>query len=95
MPLTLLLAAAAALLAAGYALGRLRPWARLAAWADWQMYAGRWWHATRLRQEVLTVLFAVTWPRIAWSAWRHRNDPPLAIPFDSPFLKPAKEDNPS
>ncbi|MGV2914681.1 hypothetical protein [Streptomyces alfalfae] len=75
------LAAALALLAAGYALGRYRPAHRASDWAHWQTYGKqqprrnvRWWI-------VFVVLSAenLGWlllhPVKGWHAWKHRNDP--------------------
>lgn len=93
MSLVLLLTVAAALLAAGYLLGRARPWAHLATWVDWQVHAGHWWLATRLRQTVIAVLFAVTWPRTAWTAWCRRGGPAAPpLRFDSLFLTSPDKD---
>jgi hypothetical protein len=62
---------------AGYLIGRWRPWTRLGHWADWQMQVdGRWWLATGPRRFVVAAVFATTSPHAAWSAFRHRNDPP-------------------
>ncbi|MEW2393150.1 hypothetical protein AB0933_32795 [Streptomyces venezuelae] len=64
-----------ALLAAGYALGRFRPYARLADWANWQVrfHLGRW--SSRPRQAVLFTLLLISDPTHTVDAWRHRRDP--------------------
>jgi DNA adenine methylase len=60
-----------------FAVGRLRPWARLADWADWEIRVRRGaWATTRPRTAVLASAFALTQPGRALYAWRHRNDPP-------------------
>jgi hypothetical protein len=76
-------AAALGLFAAGYALGRIRPWDRLADWADWQLrfHLNRW--TSRPRQAALFALLLLTDPIRTIYAWRHRNDPP---PLRSPAL---------
>ncbi|MFI5525015.1 hypothetical protein [Streptomyces platensis] len=70
------LLAATALLAAGYALGRLRPHDRLAEWTNWQLgfHLDRW--TSRPRQAALFALLLLTDPINTVRAWRHRNDPP-------------------
>lgn len=73
-------------LAAGYLIGRARPWVRLGDWAERQIrYDGRWWLATRPRQAVVAAAFAATWPRAALYAWRHRNDPTEPVRFETQF----------
>ena len=69
-------AAALGLLAAGYALGRIRPYDRLADWADWQLrfHLDRW--VSRPRQLALFLLLLITDPPRTIHAWRHRKDPP-------------------
>ncbi|MFD8899835.1 hypothetical protein [Streptomyces ardesiacus] len=76
--------AALGLLAAGYALGRYRPYQRLGDWADWQLrfHLDRW--TSRPRQAVLFGLLLVTDPVHTINAWRHRNDPP---PRRSPAVR--------
>ncbi|MFD5031684.1 hypothetical protein ACFWM0_14900 [Streptomyces sp. NPDC058405] len=68
--------AAVAVLAAGYGLGRWRPWMRLGDWADWQLrfHLDRW--TSRPRQAVLFGLLLATDPVRTVRAWRHRHDPP-------------------
>ncbi|MEV4500364.1 hypothetical protein AB0J84_32330 [Micromonospora arborensis] len=63
-------------LAAGYALGRLRPWVRLGEWANWQLrfHVDRW--ATRPRMAVLGLALVLTDPVGMWTAYRRRNEPP-------------------
>lgn len=75
---------AAALLAAGYTLGRCRPWRRASDWAWWNVGVGKprwtrrqvcWW----LAQGVFAIEIAgalVTRPRLTLRVWRHRHDPP-------------------
>jgi len=81
-------AAALALLAIGYALGRLRPARRISDWANWHRYGKR---PTGLRYAaVWTVLSAenIGWliahPVQGRQAWKHRNDP---TPPKSPPLQ--------
>ncbi|MFM9780422.1 hypothetical protein [Streptomyces scabiei] len=76
-------AAAVTLLAAGYALGRLRPCARASSWAHWLFYGSsrptrreaRWWLAQVVFLGEIVVLLA-TRPRHTLHVWKHRNDPP-------------------
>ncbi|MFD1308996.1 hypothetical protein [Streptomyces kaempferi] len=70
----------AAILAAGYALGRARLGHRASDWANWQRYGSR---PTGLRYAAMwTVLSAenIGWliahPVQGVHAWKHRNDPP-------------------
>lgn len=78
---------AAVALAAGYGLGRWRPWMRLGDWADWQLrfHLGRW--SSRPRQTALFTLLLLTDPVRTVHAWRRRNDPPASrsepLRFDS------------
>lgn len=68
--------AAAAALAVGYVLGRVRPWDRLDTWV-WHRFAfmGEWTKSKP--QQVLTMAAHIlVRPRISWDIWRHRNDPP-------------------
>ncbi|QKW31531.1 hypothetical protein HUT11_35580 (plasmid) [Streptomyces seoulensis] len=76
-----------ALLAAGYGLGRLQPYARLAHWANWQLrfHLDRW--TSKPRQAVLLALLLVTDPVNTVYAWRHRHDPP---PRRSPAVKVSR-----
>lgn len=76
--------AIAAALAAGCGLGRLRPYERLADWANWQLrfHLGRW--ASRPRQAALFGLLLLTDPIRIVHAWRHRKDPE---PERAPALK--------
>ncbi|NUS25078.1 MAG: hypothetical protein HOV92_12760 [Streptomyces sp.] len=74
------LAAAAALLAAGYGIGRYRPAHRASDWANWQRWGKR---PTGLRYAAVFVLLSaenlgwtITHPAQAARAWKHRNDPP-------------------
>jgi len=79
---TLEMAAAAALLTAGYAVGRYRPARRASDWANWQRYdrsvrrhSARWW----VRWTVLSaenIGWLIAHPIQGWHAWKHRNDPP-------------------
>ena len=65
-----------AALAAGYGLGRYRPWLRLGDWANWQVRfrLARW--NSRPREAALFALLLATAPVRTVRAWRHRNDPP-------------------
>lgn len=77
---TLVVAAAAAgLLAAGYALGRLRPARRASDWANWRAYGsptGLRFTAVWAVLTIENVVLIVTHPVQCWHAWLHRNDPP-------------------
>ncbi|MGW1468471.1 hypothetical protein ACWCPT_29515 [Streptomyces sp. NPDC002308] len=68
---------AAVALAAGYGLGRWRPWLRLGDWANWELrfHLDRW-NGTRPRQAALVVLLLATDPVGTIRTWRHRHDPP-------------------
>ncbi|WP_030798899.1 hypothetical protein [Streptomyces sp. NRRL S-337] len=68
----LLLAAA---LAAGYALGRLRPWDRLDTWVWRRLTFGGRWTRTRRGQLAVLAMHAVVRPAATVHAWRHRHDP--------------------
>ncbi|MFP3119978.1 hypothetical protein [Streptomyces sp. Iso 434] len=62
---------AAAALAAGYLLGRLRPWQRLGDWAaDQVRHAGTWARGGAGRQAVVVLAHAVTAPRTSWRIMR-------------------------
>lgn len=75
--------AVVAALAAGYALGRIKPAARASSWAHWLFYGAdrptrrdpRWWLAQAVFLGEISVML-VTRPRDFAHAWRHRNDPP-------------------
>ncbi|RAJ70234.1 hypothetical protein K378_01399 [Streptomyces sp. Amel2xB2] len=62
--------------AAGYGLGRWRPWSRLGDWVHWQLrlHVDERWH-TRPRQAVLFVLLLATAPKHMVRSMRRRNDP--------------------
>ncbi|MFJ3043653.1 hypothetical protein [Streptomyces tendae] len=77
-------AAALVLVAAGYALGRYRPYQRLGNWANWQLrfHLNRW--TSRPRQAALFGLLLLTDPVRTVNAWRHRKDPP---PRRSPAVR--------
>ncbi|MEU8763063.1 hypothetical protein [Streptomyces sp. NPDC048659] len=62
---------AAAALAAGYLLGRLRPWQRLGDWAaDQVRFTGPWVRGGFGRQAVVVLAHAVTAPRTSWRIMR-------------------------
>ncbi len=62
---------AAAALAVGYLLGRLRPWQRLGDWAaDQVRHAGAWVRGGFGRQAVVVLVHAVTAPRTSWRIMR-------------------------
>ncbi|MFI8818036.1 MULTISPECIES: hypothetical protein [unclassified Streptomyces] len=62
---------AAAALAAGYLLGRLRPWQRLGDWAaDQVRFTGAWVRGGPVRQAVAVLVHAVTAPRTSWRIMR-------------------------
>lgn len=65
------IATAAAALAAGYLLGRLRPWRRLGDWAaDQVRFTGAWVRGGAARQAVVVLVHAVTAPRTSWHIMR-------------------------
>ncbi|MFB7461258.1 hypothetical protein [Streptomyces sp. NPDC056188] len=70
--------------AAGYLIGRLRPYDRLATWVNWELrfHLDRW--TSKPRQVALFSLLLLTDPVRTVHAWRHRHDPP---PPKSPLLK--------
>jgi hypothetical protein len=62
---------AAAALAAGYLLGRLRPWQRLGDWAPDQVrFTEAWVRSCIVRQAVVVLVHAVTAPRTSWRMMR-------------------------
>ncbi|MGW1134243.1 hypothetical protein [Streptomyces griseoluteus] len=57
--------------AAGYLLGRLRPWQRLGDWAaDQVRFTGTWVRGGTARQAVVVLTHAVTAPRTSWRIMR-------------------------
>ncbi|GAA2331272.1 hypothetical protein [Streptomyces cuspidosporus] len=63
--------AAVVALAAGYLLGRLRPWRRLGDWAaDQVRFTGAWVRGGAGRQAVVVLAHAVTAPRTSWRVMR-------------------------
>ncbi|WP_050503073.1 hypothetical protein [Streptomyces monomycini] len=67
---------AAAILAAGYALGRLRPWDRLDTWLWRRFTFGGAWVRTPRGRAVTLAVHALVRPAATVHAWRHRHDPP-------------------
>ncbi|MFF3177904.1 hypothetical protein ACFVQ0_35395 [Streptomyces sp. NPDC057900] len=62
---------AAAALAAGYLLGRLRPWRRAGDWvADQVRFTGPWARGGSGRQAVVVLVHVVTAPRTSWRIMR-------------------------
>ncbi|MDX3070310.1 hypothetical protein PV518_50760 [Streptomyces sp. ND04-05B] len=58
-------------LAAGYLLGRLRPWRRLGDWAAAQVrFTGAWVRGGAGRQAFVVLAHAVTAPRTSWRVMR-------------------------
>ncbi|MGO4634919.1 hypothetical protein AB4225_28930 [Streptomyces sp. 2RAF24] len=76
----------AAALAAGYLLGRLRPWQRLGDWAAYQVrHAGTWARGGTGRQAVVVLAHAVTAPRTSWRIIRTpATDAPVPVPVRDP-----------
>ncbi|MFJ9799867.1 hypothetical protein [Streptomyces sp. NPDC101145] len=76
---------AAAAMAVGYVLGRIRPARRASYWAHWLIYGrnftrARWqWWVAQLVFACEIVVLLSTRPRQTVHAWRHRNDPPLPL----------------
>ncbi|MER6534344.1 hypothetical protein ABT215_11135 [Streptomyces sp900105755] len=64
-----------AALVAGYVIGRVQPYTRLADWANWQLrfHIDRW-QSSRPRQAVLFTLLLITDSARTIHAWRHRNE---------------------
>ncbi|GAA3015351.1 hypothetical protein [Streptomyces fulvorobeus] len=59
--------ALAVALAAGYLLGRLRPWLRLGDWAADQIrHTGAWARGRHSRQAAVLLAHALTAPRTSW-----------------------------
>lgn len=63
----------------GYWLGRLRPYRSLGDWALRELRYGARWYASKPRQAVLAVVWALTCPADLWSAFKHRHDKPEPI----------------
>ncbi|WP_331758878.1 hypothetical protein [Streptomyces anulatus] len=62
---------APAVLAAGYLLGRLRPWHQLGNWAADQIrFAGPWTHGGLGRQAAVVLAHVLTAPRTSWRIMR-------------------------
>jgi hypothetical protein len=62
---------AAAALAAGYLLGRLRPWQRAGDWAaDQVRFTGTWVRGGFGRQAIVVLVHVVTAPRTSWRIMR-------------------------
>ncbi|HEY5835038.1 hypothetical protein [Streptomyces sp.] len=70
-----LIAITVAALAAGYVLGRVRPWDRLDTWVWRQFTFGGPWVRSKPRQVVLLAAHALARPATTWDIWRRRNDP--------------------
>ena len=62
-------------LTAGYILGRVRPYAWLADWTNWQLHFGIDQWTSKPRQAVRFGLLLLTDTRRTVHAWRHRKDP--------------------
>ncbi|WP_328741401.1 hypothetical protein OG436_00070 [Streptomyces caniferus] len=63
--------AAVVAFAAGYLLGRLRPWLRLGDWAaDQVRFTGAWVQGGAGRQAVVVLVHVVTAPRTSWRIMR-------------------------
>ncbi|MGW6247962.1 hypothetical protein [Streptomyces roseolus] len=77
---------AAAARAAGYLLGRLRPWQRLGDWAaDQVRHAGAWARSGAGRQAVVVLAHAVTAPRTSWRILRTpATNAPVPVPARDP-----------
>ncbi|MFE7537253.1 hypothetical protein ACFU67_23630 [Streptomyces rhizosphaericola] len=62
---------AAAALAAGYLLGRLRPWRQAGDWAADQVhFTGAWVRGGVVRQAVVVLVHVATAPRTSWHIMR-------------------------
>ncbi|WP_329156430.1 hypothetical protein OIU91_43130 (plasmid) [Streptomyces sp. NBC_01456] len=77
---------AAAVLAAGYLLGRLRPWRRAGDWAAGQVrFTGTWVRGGSVRQAVVVLVHVVTAPRASWRIMRApAADTPVPVPVRDP-----------
>ncbi|MFE8940922.1 hypothetical protein ACFYNX_25990 [Streptomyces sp. NPDC007872] len=77
-------------LAAGYLLGRVRPWRRLGDWAVEEFrFTGPWVLGGRSRQAVLILAYLLTEPRASWqiaraSAAKTPLRAPVAVPVRDP-----------
>ena len=82
-------AAALGLLAAGYTLGRIRPWDRLDTYVWRQFTFGGTWTRSKPRQAAIAVLHALVRPLVTVSIlrqmWRDRGQPPK--PARSPAVR--------
>ncbi|MEU1078182.1 hypothetical protein ABZ404_36955 [Streptomyces sp. NPDC005878] len=76
MPVALTLAA----LAAGYLLGRTRPWDHLDTWVWRRIAFGGTWTQSRWQTYLTFAVHTVVRPRKTWNAWRHRHDAPKERP---------------
>ncbi|WP_079408597.1 hypothetical protein [Streptomyces sp. 3211] len=77
---------AAAALAAGYLLGRLRPWRRAGDWAaDQVRFTGAWVRGGSSRQAVVVLVHVVTAPR---TSWRIMHAPAAATRAPAPVRDP-------
>ncbi|WP_329169468.1 hypothetical protein OG709_35960 (plasmid) [Streptomyces sp. NBC_01267] len=77
---------ATAALAAGYLLGRLRPWRRAGDWAaDQVRFTGTWVRGGSVRQAVVVLVHVVTAPRTSWRIMRApAADTPVPAPVHDP-----------
>ncbi|MCX5589599.1 hypothetical protein OHA32_40810 [Streptomyces erythrochromogenes] len=76
---------AAAALAVGYLLGRLRPWRHAGDWAaDQVRFTGAWARGGAVRQAVVVLVHVVTAPRTSWRVMR-------APGAGTPVLAPVRD----
>ena len=74
-----------AALAAGYLLGRLRPWVRLGDWVvDQIRYEGSWVRAGRAGQAVVLLVHGLIAPRATWQFIRRGPRAPIGRPERDP-----------
>lgn len=83
-------------LAAGYLLGRARPFDRLDTWV-WRQFTfvGPWMTGSKPRQAVLMVAHAIARPVMTWDIWRHRHDPKPPRRSPAVAVRRATDPNPT
>lgn len=82
--MTILLTTAAAALAVGYLLGRLRPWQHLGHWAGDQVRFAGWADGGFILRLAVAVAFTLTQPQESWRVLRGTTQTPLPAPVRDP-----------
>ncbi|QGZ53327.1 hypothetical protein GPZ77_34420 (plasmid) [Streptomyces sp. QHH-9511] len=87
--------AAGAALAAGYVLGRIRPWDRLDTWV-WRRFTfmGDW---TKSKPQLVITIAAhiLVRPRVSYDIWRRRNEPPKPVRAPALRFRDTKPEEPT